>query len=135
MVSLKAQYGLKAMVSLATKYGKGSLQAKEIAASQDVPVRYLELLLSQLRRAQLVDATRGKKGGYYLSKKPNKISVLDVISAFEGSVMFLENGKVKKSSLTSVWLDAEKMVKNYFKSIKISDLANKPDFENKNREI
>jgi len=125
MISLKAQYGLRAMVSLAAKYGKGSLQAKEIAETQGVPVRYLELLLSQLRRAQLVGATRGKKGGYYLSKKPNKISVLDVISAFEGSVFFTENGKASRSPLTSIWAEAERMIRKHFKSIKISDLAGK----------
>ncbi|MEW5923914.1 MAG: Rrf2 family transcriptional regulator [Candidatus Zixiibacteriota bacterium] len=125
MISLKAQYGLKAIVSLAASYGKGALQAKEIASSQDVPVRYLELLLSQLRRARLVDATRGKKGGYYLAKKPNTITVYDIVSAFEGSILFAAEGREDSGPLSFVWKDAEKMAVKYFKSIKISDLVPK----------
>jgi Rrf2 family protein len=125
MISLKAQYGLKAIVSLAAHYGKGPLQAKEIAASQSVPVRYLELLLSQLRRARLVEATRGKKGGYFLSRKPNAITVYDVISAFEGSVLYSMNGRRESDSLMFVWKDAEKMIIKHFRSMKISDLVPK----------
>jgi Rrf2 family protein len=125
MISLKAQYGLKAIVALAANYGKGAMQAKEIASSQDVPVRYLELLLSQLRRARLVDATRGKKGGYYLSRKPNTVTVFDIVSAFEGNVLFTQNGKHGGDSLSFVWRDAEKLAVKYFKSIRVSDLVPK----------
>ncbi len=123
MISLKTQYGLRAMVSLAANHGKGAVQAKEIAETQDVPVRYLELLLSQLRRAQLVDATRGKKGGYYLSKKPNAISVYDIITAFEGNALYATNGNNGSEPLAKVWKEAEKMIADHFKSLKISDLV------------
>ncbi len=125
MISLKAQYGLRAIVSLAANYGKGPLQARQIAISQDVPVRYLELLLSQLRRARLVEATRGKKGGYYLTKKPSQISVLDIISAFEGSILYSQNGTVKQDALTHVWKNAEKLITKHFQSLKVSDLVSR----------
>ncbi len=125
MISLKAQYGLKAIVSLAANFGQGPLQAKEIATSQDVPVRYLELLLSQLRRARLVEATRGKKGGYYLAKKPATVSVYDVISAFEGNVLFSGNGHSKSDELTFIWKNAENLVIKHFSSMKVSDLISK----------
>ncbi len=125
MISLKAQYGLRAIVSLAANYGKGPLQARQIAISQDVPVRYLELLLSQLRRARLVEATRGKKGGYYLTRKPTQISVLDIISAFEGSILYSQNGTVKQDALTFVWKNAEKLITKHFQSLKVSDLVPK----------
>ena len=125
MISLKAQYGLKAMVALASIYDKGTLQAKEIAASQDVPVRYLELLLSQLRRARLVEATRGKKGGYQLSKKPAQISVLDVIYAFEANVLYTYTGKSGSDPYVFVWQNAEKTIEKYFNGIKLSDLISK----------
>jgi len=125
MISLKAQYGLKAVVSLAACYGKGPLQAKDIASTQDVPVRYLELLLSQLRRARLVEATRGKKGGYYLAKKPTSITVYDVVAAFEGSILYNENGKYNSDKLSFVWKDAEKMLVKHFRSMKVVDLVPK----------
>ncbi len=125
MISLKAQYGLRAIVSLAANYGKGPLQARQIANTQDVPVRYLELLLSQLRRARLVEATRGKKGGYYLSKKPSQISVLDIISAFEGNILYSQNGATKPDAFTHVWKNAEKLIVKHFQSLKVSDLVSK----------
>jgi Rrf2 family cysteine metabolism transcriptional repressor len=127
MISLKSQYGLKAVVSLAGNKGKGHMQAKEIAAEQGVPVRYLELLLSHLRRARMVDATRGKNGGYVLAREPQDISVWDVVSIFEGKNIFgqLEagsNGSKGDQVYGLVWKEAEKRMINYLASIKISDL-------------
>jgi len=122
MISLKAQYGLRAIVLLAANYGKGPLQARQIAITQDVPARYLELLLSQLSRARLVEATRGKKGGYFLAKKPNTISVYDIISAFEGNILFSQNGTKDPDALTHIWKDAEKLIVKHFQSMKISNL-------------
>jgi Rrf2 family cysteine metabolism transcriptional repressor len=127
MLSLKTQYGLTAIVSLAAHYGKGPLQAREIAESQAVPVRYLELLLAQLRKTRLVEATRGKRGGYILAKPPDSMTVFDIVTAFEGKVLvspLKESGERegKPSALSFVWKEAEKLVIDYFKSIKISDI-------------
>ncbi len=128
MVSLKSKYGLKAIVSLANNYGKGHLQAKEIASQQDVPVRYLELLLSQLRRARMVDATRGKNGGYILSRDPNDITIWDVVSIFEGKVIFspdsdgASNDGAAGKVFGQVWKEAENRVVDYLKSVKITDV-------------
>ncbi len=127
MLSLKAQYGLRAVVSLAAHYGKGPLQAREISSSQGVPVRYLELLLSQLRRARLVDATRGKKGGYILSKKPNEITVWDIVTAFEGKAILFQpkeavDSPIHSKALSFIWKDAEKKIIDYLSSLKISNV-------------
>ena len=127
MVSLKSHYGLRAIVALAANYGKGHMQAKEIAAQQDIPVRYLELLLSQLRRARMVDAIRGKNGGYVLFQKPNKISVWDVVTVFEGKIIFAQTespagNKKTPGAYLSLWKEAEKKMVDYLKSVKISAL-------------
>jgi Rrf2 family protein len=127
MVSLKSNYGLRAIISLAANYGKGHIQAKEIASQQDIPVRYLELLLSQLRRARMVDAIRGKNGGYVLSKEPSHITVWDVVTIFEGKVIFAQmesatGTKKPHRAYSAIWNEAEKRVVDYLKSIKISDL-------------
>ena len=127
MVSLKSHYGLKAIVALAASYEKGHVQAKQIAAMQDIPVRYLELLLSQLRRARMVDAIRGKNGGYVLSKKPDKISVWDVVTVFEGKIIFAQTespmgNKKTPGAYVALWKEAEKRMVDYLKSVKISDL-------------
>ncbi len=129
MISLKSHYGLKAIIALASNYGKGPVQAKEIASSQDVPVRYLELLLSQLRRARLVEATRGKNGGYVLAKDPRIVTVWDVVSIFEGKALFskpLDEGKKEKENgISFVWKGAEDKLVDYLASIKMTDLLEK----------
>ncbi|MCP4704322.1 MAG: Rrf2 family transcriptional regulator [candidate division Zixibacteria bacterium] len=127
MVSLKSHYGLKAIVALADAYGKGHVQAKQIAARQDIPVRYLELLLSQLRRSRMVNAIRGKNGGYVLAKKPDKITVWDIVMIFEGKVIFAQTespmgNKKTPAAYINVWKEAEKKMVDYLKSIKISKL-------------
>jgi len=127
MFSLKAQYGLKAIIALAANYGKDPIQARVIASSQDIPARYLELLLAQLRRARMVEATRGKNGGYILSQDPSKISVWDIVSIFEGKMIFqqkIEPSKSKSSvgDLSVIWKEAEKRLVDYFKSVKVSKI-------------
>ncbi|SYZ73017.1 Transcriptional regulator, BadM/Rrf2 family [Candidatus Zixiibacteriota bacterium] len=127
MLSLKAQYGLRAIVALAANYGKGPIQAKEIASTQGVPVRYLELLLAQLRRARLVDANRGKNGGYILARDPGGITVWDVVTAFEGKMIITqlrEPGTPEDNAhgLSFIWKEAEKKVIDYLASIKVADI-------------
>jgi Rrf2 family cysteine metabolism transcriptional repressor len=127
MLSLKSQYGLRAIVALAGNYGKGPIQAKEIASSQGVPVRYLELLLAQLRRARLVDANRGKNGGYILARDPASMTVWDVVTAFEGKMIITqlkEAGEPENDShaLSFIWKEAEKKVIDYLTSIKVADI-------------
>jgi Rrf2 family protein len=125
MISQKSQNGLKAIVSLAAVYGQGTLQAKEISKAQNIPVRYLELLLSHLRKAQLVDATRGKKGGYFLTVNPNTLSVYDVIKAFDGNIVISDTMLDESDDFLSFWKTAESIMKSHFKSIKIADIMQK----------
>lgn len=129
MISLKSHYGLKAIVALASNFGKGPVQAKEIAVSQGVPVRYLELLLSQLRRARLVEATRGKNGGYVLAKDPHIVTVWDVVSIFEGKALFSkpldESKREKENGVAFIWKGAEDKLVEYLTSIKVTDLMDK----------
>jgi len=112
MFSAKAHYGLKAIIYLAKNAGKGPIQAKEIAVTQNVPVRYLELLLSQLKKARLINSNRGKLGGYFLSRPASSISVYDVVSSLEGKISFISSHEVKENdpieaAVTEFWKKAE----------------------------
>ncbi len=132
MFSLKTQYGLKAVLALAANYGKKPIQARRIASSQDIPARYLELLLAQLRRARMVEATRGKNGGYILAYNPARISVWDIVSIFEGKMTFqqkIETSKSKRAAgdLSAIWKEAEKRMVDYLKSVKISKILESLD--------
>jgi len=127
MFSAKAHYGLKAIIYLAKNAGKGPIQAKEIAVTQNVPVRYLELLLSQLKKARLINSNRGKLGGYYLSKSGSAISVYDVVSSLEGKISFVSSHEVKEddaieTAVTGFWKKAEDNLITYLQQTNIDDL-------------
>jgi Rrf2 family protein len=132
MFSAKAHYGLKAIIYLAKGAGKGPIQAKEIAETQNVPVRYLELLLSQLKKARLINSNRGKLGGYYLAKPSSNISVFDIIVALEGRISFVTSHEVNENdrielAVTGFWKKAEDNLISYLQQSSIEDLLQKAE--------
>jgi Rrf2 family transcriptional regulator, cysteine metabolism repressor len=89
-VSSKAHYGLRMMTEFAKAHGKGPLSIAEVGRVEHLPVAYLEQLAAQLRRGGLVGSTRGVHGGYALTRAPETISVLDVVTVVEGEVAPVE---------------------------------------------
>src|ERR671931_1884322 len=90
-VSPLVHYGLRAMTELARSYGEERLLSiAEIARSEDLPLAYLEQLVGELRRAGLVEGTRGVRGGYRLGRPPKAITVGDVYRVLEGEVAPVE---------------------------------------------
>ena len=90
-VSTRVHYGLRAMTELARSYADGRLLSiSEIARSEDLPLAYLEQLVGELRRAGLVEGTRGVRGGYKLARQPQSITVGDVYRILEGEVAPVE---------------------------------------------
>ena len=79
----KIQYALRAIFELAKHRGKGPKKISEIAEIQAIPLRFLEVILSQLKGSGLVESKRGFYGGYYLTRSPDKISVGDVLRFME----------------------------------------------------
>jgi len=75
----KNQYALRAIFELAKHQGQGPKKISEIAEIQAIPLRFLEVILSQLKGSGLVESKRGFYGGYLLTRPPDKISVGDVI--------------------------------------------------------
>jgi Rrf2 family protein len=84
--SAKGEYGVLAIFELAQHSGATPLQAKTIAKNQRIPLRFLEQVLSGLRKAGLVESVRGAQGGYVLNKMPSEIRVSDVLEAIEGPI-------------------------------------------------
>jgi Rrf2 family transcriptional regulator, cysteine metabolism repressor len=90
-VSTRVHYGLRAMTELARSYRQGRLLSiSEIARNEDLPVAYLEQLVGELRRAGLVEGTRGVHGGYKLARPPEAMTVGDVYRILEGEVAPVE---------------------------------------------
>jgi len=83
--SSKTEYGLVALMELAAHHGSGGvMQAGEIATRQGIPERYLEQMLTSLRRGGILRSVRGPRGGYQLTRPPAEILVHDVVRCLEG---------------------------------------------------
>lgn len=89
-LSAKERVSLRAMSEFARHYGGGPISLHEIARTQDLPMSYLEHVVSILRRAGLLASVRGAHGGYSLARDPATISVGDVFRAVEGSLVTLD---------------------------------------------
>ena len=91
--SAKTEYGLVALIELAGQYTSGGvMQVGEIAARQSIPDRYLEQMLTSLRRGGILRSIRGPKGGYQLMRSPSEIRVAEVVQILEGEPQAREGG-------------------------------------------
>ena len=90
-LSAREQYGLRAMIELGRRYGDGPVSLSDVAEAQGVSLGYLEQITPLLREANLVESTRGARGGYQLRRPPREITVGDVVRALEeGYIMPLK---------------------------------------------
>src|ERR1700722_20497590 len=90
MFSTKAEYGVRVMVELARQAGAEPIPLAEIAERGGAALAYLEHLDARLRKAGLVDARRGSRGGYLLARSPTEITMAEVVQALEGSIAPIE---------------------------------------------
>ena len=89
-VSQKAQYALRATFELARNAGNGPIKAAAIAEAQAIPLRFLEIILHELRRAGYVQSRRGSHGGYLLARDPKALAVGEILSFIEGPTNLVE---------------------------------------------
>jgi Rrf2 family protein len=94
-VSQKCQYALRAVLELAKRYETGPAKISDVAESQAIPIRFLEVILNQLKQGGFTDSRRGKEGGYTLIRSPRELTVGDIIRFVEGPLGPVEcvNGK------------------------------------------
>ncbi|MBC7236312.1 MAG: Rrf2 family transcriptional regulator [Chloroflexi bacterium] len=85
-ISTKGEYGIRAMIELAARYGEGYVQSAEIAEARNIPENYLYQLLITLRKAGLIHSRRGPQGGHMLARPPERIQLAELVAALEGPV-------------------------------------------------
>lgn len=83
-VSYKGDYALKALLCLAIEYGQRLVSIPDLAKRLDIPKKFLEQVLLELKRGGFADSKRGKEGGYYLAKAPAEITLGAVIRFIDG---------------------------------------------------
>jgi Rrf2 family protein len=129
----KNQYALRAIFELAKHSGKGPIKISEIADVQAIPLRFLEVILSQLKGSGLVDSKRGFYGGYYLTRPPDKIKVGDVLrymekpSRSEHCVACVSKTNCPFSgncAFAAMWNEVNAAIFNIYDNTTIQDLMN-----------
>tara|TARA_B100000767_G_C19511904_1_gene428776 strand:+ start:146 stop:550 length:405 start_codon:yes stop_codon:yes gene_type:complete len=86
MLSKKAQYAFRALTSLARNDGQGPLPISHIVKEHPMSVKFLETILLQLRKSNILCSKKGKGGGYFLTSSPEKINLAQVIRIIDGPI-------------------------------------------------
>src|SRR5215471_6355388 len=84
MLSNKAKYALKAIQVLTKEYGQGPVLISEIARRENIPAKFLELILLELKNHGILHSKKGKGGGYFLARPPQSVSVGQIVRMVEG---------------------------------------------------
>lgn len=89
MISKKTQYGLKALSYMAQRENQRPILIADISVDQKIPIKFLEAILLDLKKAGLLDSKKGKGGGYYFALPPGQIKVATVIRLLDGPIAML----------------------------------------------
>ncbi|HEV3495638.1 MAG TPA: Rrf2 family transcriptional regulator [Actinomycetes bacterium] len=129
-VSAKVDYAVRALVELAASQGHGPVKGETIAAAQDIPLKFTENILSELRRAGVVASQRGAVGGYWLREPADSITVADVIRYVEGPLADVrgeppEDVKYEGAAgpLQEVWIATRATLRSVLEVVTIADIA------------
>jgi Rrf2 family cysteine metabolism transcriptional repressor len=128
-LTARSEYGLLALVDLGCRYGSGPVSAREVSERQGVPLKFLEQLLAALRKAGLVSASRGSRGGFSLTREPSAISVLEVVEALEGPLAPTSCdggqlcGRSGACAAAGVWSRATEALRDVFLTTTLADLC------------
>src|ERR1041384_8866685 len=86
MLSMKAKYGLKAVIRLAAEFGRGPMLIADLANDEGIPKKFLELILLELKQHGVLQSKKGKGGGYLLARRPEDVDVGSVLRALGGTL-------------------------------------------------
>ncbi len=106
-LSAKTVYGVSAIFELALRYGQEPTRVKDISQKHNIPRNYLDQILIELKKAEIVASHRGARGGYTLEKTPEEITVWDVVQILEGEVDLTAAAKVENPILKNYWKDTD----------------------------
>jgi Rrf2 family protein len=128
-VSAKADYAVRAAVELAAA-GEGPTKGERLADAQDIPLQFLEHILLELKHSGIVRARRGAKGGYWLARPADEVSVADVVRAVEGPIanvqsMPPESIEYRGSAqhLQEVWIAVRASLRSVLEEVTLADLV------------
>lgn len=128
-VSARGEYAVRIAVTLVTGHPR-TISASSLAAAQQLPRKFAEVILGDLRRAHLVDSVRGVEGGYRLSRVPSRISVGEVLRAVDGPLSEVRGRRPEETSyegaavnLPRLWVAARAAVRSVLDEVSLEQAA------------
>lgn len=131
-ISSKGLYALEAMIRLAKNYPERPTKIHDIAVQEEIPEKFLELILLNLKAARLVESIRGANGGYRLRRPPDKIFLGEIIRTIDGALAPMGDAESlrrlvkvdrKHSSLYQVFLDVRNAAAGILDHTSLADLV------------
>ena len=128
-VSAKVDYALRAALELAAA-GEGPTKGEQISQAQDIPLKFLENILLELRHGGLVQSQRGAEGGYWLARPAEEIKLADVIRAVEGPLANVRGSRPETveyagpaAKLQDVWIALRANMRAVLEELTLADVA------------
>jgi Rrf2 family protein len=129
-ITAKADYAVRAALELAAAHDGEPVKGERLAESQGIPLQFLEHILLELKHAGLVRAKRGYKGGYWLARDPEEVSIADVIRAVEGPLANIHESAPEDlhypgpaERLRDVWVAVRANLRGVLESITLAEVA------------
>jgi len=130
-LSTKGRYGARLMLNLARHYGDGqrTVILKDVSEEEEISIRYLEQIIIPLKINRLVKSVRGAGGGYTLARRPEEVTLAEILHALEGTCCLVECmedesfcSRIETCPTFEIWKGASELLKNYFTGITLRDV-------------
>jgi Rrf2 family transcriptional regulator, iron-sulfur cluster assembly transcription factor len=128
-LSAKSRYGTRLMVDMAQNYGNGPIHLANVAQRQGISVKYLEQIIIPLKKAHYIQSVRGPKGGHTLAKRPEEITVGEIVALLEEGTSLVECSDADKSCQRSstcltrrLWKEAAQAMFDKLHGITLADV-------------
>ena len=131
-ISQKGLYALQAIMTLGRRYGTETIKIRDIAMESDLPEKFLELILLELKNARIVESVRGAKGGYRLRRAPEEVKLSEIIRLMDGPLAPFGDADQLRSlivtdpdhrALYSVFLEVRDAAAKILESTTVADIA------------
>src|SRR3989442_9913844 len=131
-ISQKGLYALQALMMLARHYNQGAIRIRDVAYEEDLPEKFLELILLEMKNARIVESVRGAKGGYQLRRPPGGIRLIQIIRPIDGPLAPFGDAEQLRSlidrdaehrALYQVFLDVRNAAAKILESTSLADIV------------
>ena len=129
-ISAKADYAVRAALELAASPERKPVKGEKLAEAQQIPLQFLEHILLELKHARLIQARRGAKGGYWLARDPEQITIADVIRAVEGPLANIHENAPEElhyggaaERLRDVWVAVRAALRSVLENVTLAEVS------------